>query len=103
MNGFAVTTLSRGKGVPAEARAALGRIRELVEADRRRGLNVTVATARIGLEGETRLCVEYQDPADAVQAYERAQALVKGIDLVNLVAGPCEGGAPPPGKQEQEE
>ncbi|HVR72305.1 MAG TPA: hypothetical protein VMT87_15800 [Vicinamibacteria bacterium] len=96
--------LSRGKGVPREAREALGKVRALVEADRARGVSVRLESARIGLEGETRLCAEYEDAAAAARAYARASALVEGVDLVNLVAGPCASGPPPPpGKQEQEE
>jgi hypothetical protein len=87
---FAVYVLSRAKGVPPEAREALRRVREMVEADRNRGLAVRVQTTRIGIEGETRLCAEYDDPKDAAQAIERASALVKGVDLTNLVVEPCE-------------
>jgi hypothetical protein len=98
-----MTALSRGKGVPQGAREALRTVREAAEADRARGLRVHVATARLGLEGETRLCVEYADPAAGGRAYERAQALAKGVELVNLVAGPCASPAPSPGKANEEE
>lgn len=87
---FSVYALSRAKGVPAEAREALRRVRELVEADRSRGLRVRVETKRVGLEGETRVCAEYDDPEDAGRAFERASALVKGVELVNLVVEPCD-------------
>jgi hypothetical protein len=103
MNSFTVYALSRGKGVPREAREALGSVRKLVEADRSRGVKVTLETTRIGLEGETRLCAAYQDPKDAAAAFERAKALVRGIDLVNLVAGPCESGDRERGPQKKEE
>jgi len=81
--------LSRGTGVPPEAREALEQVTNLVESDRTRGLRLTVETTRIGLEGEKRMCVEYEDPADGARAWERASAIVKGVDLVNLVAEPC--------------
>lgn len=87
---FAVYTLSRGKGVPPEAREALRKVREMLEDDRSRGLGVRVQSTRIGIEGETRLCAEYQDAKTAVQAIERARAIVKGVDLTNLVIEPCE-------------
>ena len=103
MRSFAVYALSRGKGVPREARDALARVREVLEADRGRGVRVSVETTRIGLEGETRVCATYADPQDASQAYQRAQALVKGVDLVNLVAEPCESGGQGPPTQKQEE
>jgi hypothetical protein len=103
VNTFAVYALSRGKGVPKEAREALGKVRALVEQDRTKGVAVTIETARIGLEGETRLCVEYEDGSAGAAAYERASSLVKGIELVNLVAGPCAKGPPRPGTQDKEE
>jgi hypothetical protein len=52
-------------------------------------VRVTVETTRIGIEGEQRMCVEYEDPTDGARAWERASAIVKGVDLVNLVAEPC--------------
>lgn len=92
--GFALYTLSRGKGVPDKARDALRQVREFAEADRGRGLAVSIETTRIGLEGETRLCVEYKDPKAGSRALEQARALVRGIDLVNLVVEPCATSAP---------
>ena len=86
---FAVYALSRGKGVPPEAREALRRVVELAEEDRRRGVKVTVTTTRIGLEGETRACLAYEDPKEGTRAFERARAIVKNVDLVNLKAEPC--------------
>lgn len=87
---FAVYALSRAKGVPPEAREALRKVREFIEGDRSRGLGVRVETERIGIEGETRVCAEYEDPEDAGRAFERASALVKGIDLINLAIEPCD-------------
>jgi len=99
---FAVYALSRAKGVPPEAREALRKVRELVEGDRRRGLGVKVETSRIGIEGETRVCAEYEDPKDAGRAFARARAVVKGVDLVNLVVEPCDKPAAP-GERKKEE
>jgi hypothetical protein len=86
---FTIVALSRGKGVPPAAREALRSVQELVETDRRQGVKVIVETTRIGLEGETRTCVEYQDTVAGGRAYERASAIVKGVDLVNLTLEPC--------------
>jgi hypothetical protein len=93
-NSFAIYGLSRGKGVPTEASEAILRVGKLVEDDQKRGVSVTVKTTRIGLEGETRVCVEYKDPVDAARAFESAKMIVRGIDLVNLVAEPCATPAP---------
>ena len=86
---FAVYALSRGRGVPPQAREALRKVRALVEQDQKRGISVTIETTRIGIEGETRMCIDYKNAADGTRAYDRVRATVKGIDLVNLVAEPC--------------
>jgi hypothetical protein len=97
---FAVYTLSRGTGVPPEAREAQLKIQKLAEADRDRGLSVSIETTRIGIEGERRLCVTYQDPRSGARAFARARVIVKGVDLINLVVEPC---TPPASKTQKEE
>ncbi len=96
---FTVYTLSRGTGVPPEARDVLEQVTNLVEADRKRGVKVTIQTARIGIEGEQRLCAEYEDAQEGARAFERARAIAAGVDLVHLVAEPC--GAPAPAAETQ--
>lgn len=96
---FAVYTLSRGGGVPAEARAAQLAIQKLIETDRDLGRIVSVETTRIGLEGERRLCVIYKNNRDGARAFERARAIGKGVALVNLVAEPCVSSSSKTGKQ----
>jgi hypothetical protein len=86
---FAVYALSRGGGVPQEARDVLRRIEALVDADREGGAQVTVETTRIGLEGESRFCATYEDPVVAAATYRRAAEIAEGVDLLNLVAEPC--------------
>jgi hypothetical protein len=86
---FSIYVLSRGKGVPQKARQAMRKARELVEADQRRGVAVKMETKRLGIEGETRLCVEYEDAKAAARAYEKVKALVKGVDLARVVVEPC--------------
>lgn len=86
---FAVYALSRGSGVPPEALEAQLKIQKLAEADRARGLRVSIETTRIGIEGERRLCVAYQDSRTGARALARARAIVKGVALVNLVVEPC--------------
>ena len=82
--------MSRGTGVPPAAREALEQVTNLVDSDRQRGVKVTFEITRIGLEGEQRLCAAYEDPAEGTRAWKRAGAIVKGVDLVNLVAEPCQ-------------
>ena len=88
---FAVFALSRGKGVPPAAREVIRKVTEIVDAEKRRGVRVEARRTRIGLEGETKLCVEYENAAEARLAHEQIDKLVKDVDLVNLVAGPCSG------------
>ena len=83
------------------AREAQQKVEKLVEEDRARGVKVTVETKRIGLEGERRLCVTYERAPDGVEALERVRAIVKGVDLVNLVEEPCT--APPATSPKKEE
>lgn len=86
---FQLSILSRGSGVPAAAKEAAQQVQKLVDADRARGIQVTVETTRIGIEGERRMCVTYQSAREGGRMFERVRALVKGVDLVNLVEGPC--------------
>lgn len=86
---FALYTLSRAQGVPPEAREALRKVQALLEEERSRGVVVKVQSTRIGLEGETRLCAEFEDGAAGGAAFRRASAMVEGVELVNLVVEPC--------------
>jgi hypothetical protein len=88
---FALYILSRGQGVPDEAREAMGRVRAILDEEKSRGVAVTVQSTRIGLEGETKLCAEFEDEAAGGSAFRRASEVVKGVDLVNLVVEPCGG------------
>jgi hypothetical protein len=88
---FALYILSRGQGVPDEAREAMGKVRAILDEEKSRGVAVTVQSTRIGLEGETKLCAEFEDEAAGGSAFRRASEVVKGVDLVNLVVEPCGG------------
>jgi hypothetical protein len=86
---FALYALSRGKGVPEGARAALARAESMLEELQASGADITVSEERIGLEGETRLCATFADESLAEEALERLRRLVSGVDLVNLAEEPC--------------
>lgn len=91
-----VSMLSRGKGVPDEARAAFKDVRALLEIPTyARGI-VRQDTRRIGLEGETRLCVEFTDADAADAALARIRQRIDGIDLIDVSTTPC-----PPTKDRQ--
>lgn len=89
-HGFAIYALSRGKGVPEGARAALAQARSALEDLQARGADITLTQERIGLEGETRLCASFAEASLAEEALERIRGLVSGVDLVNLVEEPCD-------------
>ncbi len=86
---FAVYALSRGKGVPEPARGALRKARTLVEGAKQRGEVIRFKEARIGLEGETRLCVEAKDVAAARALLRELRAIAENVELFNVVVEPC--------------
>ena len=86
---FAVYALSRGKGVPERTRGALRRANTLLEGAKRRGEVIRLKEARIGLEGETRLCVEAKDVAAARALLRELRAIGENVELFNVVVEPC--------------
>ncbi|HZP93684.1 MAG TPA: hypothetical protein VFB20_12495 [Burkholderiales bacterium] len=86
---FALYALSRGKGVPEPARSALKKARTLLEDAKRRGEVSSLKEARIGLEGETRLCVQAKDAAAARTLLREVRAIAEGVELFNVVEEPC--------------
>ena len=84
-----VTTLSRGNGVPAESRAALKRIRALLEAGQATAAVTDLQTQRIGLEGESRLCIEFRNATEARPLLSEMHRLAAGIDLLDITETPC--------------
>ena len=81
--------LSRGKGVPTETREAFSEMVRILNGLKDAGQVVNISKQRIGLEGETRLCVEFSDAAMAQEALLKVKQLGKGIDLLDYVVGPC--------------
>ena len=84
-----VTTLSRGKGVPPETREALKRIRALLEARQADAAVSEVQMQRIGLEGESRLCIEFRSAADAKTVLSEMRRIAAGADLLDIAETPC--------------
>jgi hypothetical protein len=81
---FVVEALSRGKGVPAETRAALEECIRLLELEREGGGAVSFSRSMIGIEGETRLQVEFADPRAGREMLQRFLELTAGRDLINV-------------------
>lgn len=89
VHSFAVYTLSRGKGVPEAARTILQDSGTLVESLRQKGHDIKITQQRIGLEGETRLCVEFSDTKLASATLQKIRILSQDEALVNVVEEPC--------------
>lgn len=88
-HGIAITMLSRGKGVPAETRDAYKQIRAMLEEKQATAAVSAMHSKRIGLEGETRLCVEFDDAEQAQAALAQIRKLAKDVDLLNVVETSC--------------
>lgn len=101
---FAIEVLSRGRGVPAEARELLRQAQLLIDRDRENGVAVRSETTRLGLEGETRLCVGYEDRESAEETLRQIERMAEGVDLVNLAVGSCwtDSNTPEPGNPGKE-
>lgn len=90
LQSFAIYALSRGKGVPDEAKAVLVRAEGMLEGLRDRGADITITKKRLGLEGETRLCATFTDQSLAKEVMEHIQRFASGVDLVNLIEESCD-------------
>ena len=90
-NSFAIFALSRGKGVPQPTRDVFQKVHALLKQTKEQGLNVEVTQERIGIEGETRVCAKFADPAAAQKMLEQVRELIKGTELIDLVIEPCSG------------
>lgn len=86
---FSVYALSRGSGVPDAALSVLERVRSDIERMQRENVSVRISEERIGLEGEIRLCVEFESEDAARTAWRHAVAIAAGVDLVSLKVEPC--------------
>ena len=81
--------LSRGKGVPDETRDAYKDIHALLEQQRATYAVTDLRTQRIGLEGETRLCAEFQSAKDAQAALAEIRKRAASVDLLEVSEAPC--------------
>jgi len=84
-----VYALSRGKGVPDEARGVLDHARQILKQGQEQGEVTRLVERRIGLEGETRLCAEFVDEAVADRFFQQFNQLSLGVELVNINKGMC--------------
>lgn len=89
VQGVAVYALSRGKGVPEQARQVLARALERFNDELKREAVVAITDQRIGLEGERRVCATFADETRAVATFQQLLDLARGVELVNIVREPC--------------
>ena len=88
-NSFSVYILSRGKGVPEEARTAFNQVyQELVELKGHGKLSY-LKKEMIGLEGERRICAEFRDSENARAMFTKIKKLAVEIDLFDVVPESC--------------
>jgi hypothetical protein len=86
-----VAALSRGSGVPDATRRAFDSIAARLEAARADGSVVSVERSVIGLEGETRLCVELRDEAARSALEPDIRRLSAGVELLEIKWSACSG------------
>ena len=86
---FALYALSRGKGVPDATRSVLQKAQALLKDARQRGEVLELTETRIGLEGETRVCVKAKDAAQARNLVRAVRTIAKDVELFNVVEEPC--------------
>lgn len=86
---ISVYALSRGKGVPEQAREVLIQARELLKEAQKRGDVLHMMEQRIGLEGETKLCAEFSSGESAQTMIDQIQQLGRGVELLNVKVEPC--------------
>jgi hypothetical protein len=48
-----------------------------------------MSKTRIGLEGETRLCVQAKDAAAARDLQQKVRSIAENVELFNVVEEPC--------------
>jgi hypothetical protein len=86
---FSIYALSRGKGVPEEARKVLDKARAFLKMAREQGTVTRLTDQRIGLEGETRVCVELKDADSSSELFSHIQQMSLGVDLINVKIESC--------------
>jgi hypothetical protein len=84
-----VLALSRGRGVPQDARGALAAIEDVANVARGKGDIVSVTREVIGLEGETRLCIVFRDESALVAVRKEIRDLASGVDLLTVSEENC--------------
>jgi len=86
---FAVYALSRGKGIPERTRNIFNGIVGTLEQAKKDGKAMNIGQSRIGIEGETRLCVEFNDSQFGMTMAAQIQNSIQNVDLLSLKIEQC--------------
>lgn len=87
--GIEVLALSRGRGVPEPTRRAFDAILTLARQARADGRVIALGRRTIGLEGETRLCLEFTDTQARDRLLGEIERIAAGIDLLAVNLKDC--------------
>jgi hypothetical protein len=89
LQSFALYALSRGRGLSERGQRAIADFRELLRNMKAEGQVIEVSDTRIGIEGETRICVSFTSPELAGKVWMQMQRSLVAADLVQLKPEKC--------------
>ena len=81
---FQFTMLSKGAGVPEETRVAFAQAESLLLNLEKQGVALSWKRERVGLEGETRVCVRFEDQDSAQKAFQKIKQMGSENDYLLL-------------------
>ena len=89
LKSFSVYALSRGSGVPEAASELILELRSRYQANGAQKEVSEFIDDRIGLEGETRICIKFASASAAQTAWKDVQVLIGSKELIDLRAEEC--------------
>lgn len=89
LRSFALYVLSRGNGVSDRGRKALADFREMLRRMSNKGQVAEISEARIGIEGETKICARFASAELAAKAWIDMRRSLADAELVQLKAEKC--------------
>ena len=89
LKSFSVYALSRGSGVSEAASELILELRSRYQANGRQREVFAYAEDRIGLEGETRICLMFDSASATQTAWKDVQFLIGAKELIDLRAEGC--------------
>ena len=84
-----ILTLSRGRGVPETTFIAFQEILALANTALESGTATSIRQEKIGLEGETRLCIVFRDNQALASIDNQIRRLATNIDLLQVKHNHC--------------